>query len=55
MKKPLTEKEVRQIIEAVKPHRITAETVRRVEGGDWQRSHPVDSAILHQIDRHTDK
>ena len=47
----LTPAQIQSVIDGVKPYRIDAEDVLRVAGGDWQRSHPVDSAILRELDR----
>jgi hypothetical protein len=49
--KQLTPAQIAQIIEAVKPHRIDAEAVLRVESGDWLAHHPTDSAILRELDK----
>ena len=43
--------QIPSVIDGVAPYRIDAEDVLRVVGGEWQRSHPTDSAILRELDR----
>ena len=47
----LTPEQIAAIIEAVKPHRIDAEAVLRVADNNWLAHHPVDSAILRELDK----